>query len=187
MFRKMCLLNCCILLTTFVGGVSNAMYYIKPPIVYPHLVSSNFKKEIFCLALNMYHEARDQGTAGLIAVSAVVLNRVNDKRFPNTICEVIKQGPIRASWKGNGTFFPIKSKCQFSWWCDGKSDKPKNKKTFDYMIAAAKQILTRQIDVIDITDGATFYHADHITPSWAKSKQRTIEIEDHIFYRWKIK
>ena len=55
------------------------------------------------------------------------------------------------------------------------------------MIAVAKQILTRQIDVIDITDGATFYHADHITPSWAKSKQRTIEIEDHIFYRWKVK
>ena len=52
-----------------------------------------------CLALNMYHEARGQGTAGLFAVSAVVLNRVNDKRFPNSVCEVIEQGPIRESWK----------------------------------------------------------------------------------------
>ena len=52
-----------------------------------------------CLALNMYHEARSQGTAGLFAVSAVVLNRVNDKRFPNSVCEVIYQGPTRESWK----------------------------------------------------------------------------------------
>ena len=52
-----------------------------------------------CLALNMYHEARGQGTAGLFAVTAVVLNRVNDKRFPNSVCEVIEQGPIRESWK----------------------------------------------------------------------------------------
>ena len=47
-----------------------------------------------CLALNMYHEARNQGTAGILAVSAVVLNRVRDKRFPNSICEVIYQGPV---------------------------------------------------------------------------------------------
>ena len=65
---------------------------------------------IKCLALNMYHEARDQGTAGILAVSAVVLNRVRDKRFPNSICEVIYQGPIRESWKRNGTYFPVKNK-----------------------------------------------------------------------------
>ena len=51
-----------------------------------------------CLALNMYYEARNQGTAGAIAVTNVVLNRVNDERFPNTICEVVKQGPTRSSW-----------------------------------------------------------------------------------------
>ena len=39
-------------------------------------------------------------------------------------------------------------------------------------------------DVIDITDGATHYHADYVRPSWAKTKTKTIEIEDHIFYRW---
>jgi spore germination cell wall hydrolase CwlJ-like protein len=52
-----------------------------------------------CLAYNMYHEARGQGTAGIYAVSAVVLNRVNDRRFPNTVCEVVEQGPTRESWK----------------------------------------------------------------------------------------
>jgi len=58
-----------------------------------------------CLADNMYHEARGQGTAGLLAVSSVVINRVKDKRFPNTICEVVKQGPTRESWKKNGSLF----------------------------------------------------------------------------------
>ena len=53
------------------------------------------KLDAQCLALNMYHEARNQGSAGLLAVSSVVLNRVKDKRFPNTICEVIEQGPTR--------------------------------------------------------------------------------------------
>ena len=90
-------------------------------------MDKNKEESANCLALNMYYESRNQGTVGILGVTAVVYNRVNDKRFPNTICEVIKQGPIRASWKGNGTFFPIKNKCQFSWWCDGKSDKPKNK------------------------------------------------------------
>ena len=60
-------------------------------------VSDNRSKE--CLAMNMYHEARNQGTAGILAVSAVVFNRVNDSRFPNTICGVVEQGPTRASWK----------------------------------------------------------------------------------------
>ena len=52
-----------------------------------------------CLAYNMYHEARGQGTAGIYAVTAVVLNRVSDSRFPNTVCEVVEQGPTRESWK----------------------------------------------------------------------------------------
>ena len=51
--------------------------------------------EAQCLALNMYHESRDQGSAGLLGVSSVVLNRVKDERFPYTICEVVEQGPTR--------------------------------------------------------------------------------------------
>ena len=138
-----------------------------------------------CLALNMYHEARNQGTAGILAVSAVVLNRVKDQRFPNSICEVIYQGPVRESWKRNGTYFPIKHRCQFSWYCDGKSDTPHNKKQYQRLLALSEAILYKDMPTVDITDGALFYHADHITPGWAKTKQRTTEIGDHIFYRWK--
>ena len=140
-----------------------------------------------CLAKNMYFEARNQGIAGQLAVTSVVLNRVNDSRFPDTICEVIEQGPTRESWKKNGTYYPIKHKCQFSWYCDGKSDVPKDKKTYKRFLTISYAILYNDITFIDITDGALFYHADYVTPSWAKSKTRTVEIEDHIFYSWKPK
>ena len=53
------------------------------------------QEEISCMADNIYFEARNQGTAGWSAVASVTLNRVKDKRFPNTVCEVVKQGPTR--------------------------------------------------------------------------------------------
>ena len=72
-----------------------------------------------CLALNVYFEARNQLTKGQIAVANVTLNRVYDKRFPKTICDVVKQG----KYYGNS---PRRDKCQFSFWCDGQPNKPKN-------------------------------------------------------------
>ena len=137
-----------------------------------------------CLALNMYHEARGQGIAGELAVTAVVLNRVNDKRYPNTICEVVEQGPTRASWQDPKVRFPIKHRCQFSWFCDGKSDVPRNKKIYNKMFDLADAILGSEISFLDITGGATHYHADYVSPAWAKTKTKTVEIQDHIFYRW---
>ena len=148
---------------------------------------------IKCLALNMYHEARGGGTAGLFAVSAVVFNRVNDSRFPSSVCEVVKQGPTKESWKTRQledlpderrVYYPIKHKCQFSWYCDGKSDVPYNVKKYQEILDLAEAILYNEISFVDITDGALFYHADWVNPSWAKMKQRTTEIDDHIFYRW---
>ncbi len=154
--------------------------------------SINFPASAICLARNMYFEARNQGTAGIIAVTAVVLNRVKDKNFPNTVCEVVKEGPIRESWKTRNKhvwlstfrkYYPIKHRCQFSWYCDGKTDNPKDKKLFEKFLKLAKIILTNQISLIDITDGALYYHADTINPRWSKTKKRTAKINNHIFYR----
>ena len=151
-------------------------------------------RSVECLALNMYHEARNQGSAGLLAVSAVVLNRVKDPKFPSTICEVIEQGPTRESWKPRQTtdpndekFYPIKHPWQVSWYCDGKSDVPKQKETYKRLLTIAESIVYNKLPFIDITDGAVFYHADYVTPAWAKTKIKTVEIQDHIFYRWEIK
>ena len=83
--------------------------------------------------------------------------------------------------------YPIKNRCQFSWFCDGKSDKPRNKKIYNRMYGLADAILSNDLPFIDITGGATHYHADYVSPAWAKTKTRTVEIQDHIFYRWEVK
>ena len=70
----------------------------------------NYDDSAECLAKNIYYEARNQGTAGWMAVTAVVLNRVNDSRFPNTICEVVEQGPTRPSWKNANIKIPVKNR-----------------------------------------------------------------------------
>ena len=136
-----------------------------------------------CLALNTYHEAKNQSMIGQIAVAEVVMNRVQDKRFPNSICEVVKQGPTRPSWEDPKKEYPIKHRCQFSWYCDGKSDVPKNEKAWKKAQDYAYLVLYNRI-AIDVTEGATHYHATYVKPSWAKTKTRTTRIESHIFYRW---
>ena len=142
-------------------------------------------KEKECLALNIYHESRNQPLAGQIAVALVTLNRVNDERFPGSICEVVYQGPIRESWRKDGTFYPIKHKCQFSWWCDGKSDEVTQPKYYKEIQSLVELIMHRgKINILDFTDGALFYHATYVKPGWAKMKTRTAKIEDHIFYKW---
>ena len=150
-------------------------------------------KEVECLAKNMYYEARNQGTAGKLAVTNVVLNRLKDKRFPNTICGVVKQGPTRESWKTKKDknlpdeeriYYPIRHKCQFSWYCDGASDEPKNEEKYQEAYLLSLTIVDKKFHLIDITDGALFYHADYVRPAWARTKHRTTEIGDHNFYTW---
>ena len=132
-----------------------------------------------CLALNTYHEAKNQSMVGQIAVAEVVMNRVADSRYPNTVCEVVKQGP-----KYKGSDVPVRHKCQFSWFCDGKSDEPKrDSKEWRMAQEYARIVLSGRI-VLDVTEGATHYHATYVKPSWAKTKTRTTRIEKHIFYRW---
>ena len=136
-----------------------------------------------CLALNTYHEAKNQSMIGQIATAQVVMNRVEDSRYPNTVCEVVKQGPTRPSWKDPSKRIPVKHRCQFSWYCDGKSDIPKNRKAWKKAQDYAYLVLNNRIR-IDVTEGATHYHATYVKPSWAKTKTRTTRIETHIFYRW---
>ncbi len=136
-----------------------------------------------CLALNTYHEAKNQSLVGQIATAQVVMNRVADDRYPNTICEVVKQGPTRPSWEDPAKEYPIKHRCQFSWYCDGKPDVPKNEKAWRKAQDVAFLVLYNKIN-LDVTEGATHYHATYVKPAWAKTKTRTTKIEKHIFYRW---
>jgi Cell wall hydrolyses involved in spore germination len=131
-----------------------------------------------CLAKNIYFEARNQSHLGQIAVTHVVLNRIVDYRYPDTACEVVQQGPTHTSG------FPKRHKCQFSWYCDGLSDIPKNDELWEQAQAIAFQSVTMYETNGDLTNGATHYHAKNVYPYWASSKQRIMRVDDHIFYRW---
>ena len=143
--------------------------------------------ESFCLAQNVYFEARNQPLAGQMAVISVTVNLMNDKRFPNTICVVVYEGPHRPSWKDQTVMIPVKNHCQFSWYCDGKSDRIHDMETFNRIFELTTGVVDGSYTIADITEGATHYHADYVEPAWAKTKTKTIEIEDHIFYRWEVK
>ena len=143
--------------------------------------------QIKCIADNIYWEARNQSVRGMIAVGLVTENRVRDTRFPDTYCEVIKQGPHRPSWRDKSVLIPIKNRCQFSWYCDGKSDviPHYDKDVYDVATDIATKIFYGPYLLLgDFTDGATFYHADYVYPAWAKVKIKTIKVGRHIFYKW---
>ena len=77
---------------------------------------------------------------------------------------------------------PIKNQCQFSWYCDGKSDKARQKKSWELGLRVANGVYYGNID--DFVEGATHYHAHYVQPSWAETKTYITRIDDHIFYRW---
>ena len=135
--------------------------------------------EAYCLAQNMYFEAGNQPVAGKIAVSQVVINRTNHMNYPSTICGVVYDAKYRENWKGN--FVPIRHQCQFSWFCDGKSDDPEDSKTWIQCLTLARNII--QGEYGDITEGATHYHNVYVNPYWADSLNETVRINEHIFYK----
>ena len=133
---------------------------------------------IMCLALNVYHEARDQPFIGQVAVAQVVMNRVYDDRYPDHPCEVVFQGPTY-SWKPD---FPVRNRCQFSWYCDGKSDKVYDEDAYRQALTIAHGVYYDDLD--DFVEGATHYHATYVLPEWAESKTPVVQIGQHMFYRW---
>lgn len=126
--------------------------------------------EIQCLALNVYFEARSESIEGQYAVGHVVMNRVAHSGFPNSICGVVKQGGEEP-----------RNRCQFSWWCDGRSDKPANHKVWLKSLSRAYDIYLGQVN--DPTQGALWYHADYVSPRWSKYLTMVTKIGQHLFYQ----
>ncbi len=129
-------------------------------------------RQLTCLALNIYHEARGEPTAGQYAVAEVTMNRVASPRYPGSICEVVYQqnwDRLRGRYVG-----------AFSW------------TEFDVKPAIKKKEWLRAVNIAEDVyhqrqqpklDGALFYHARSIKPSWARKKTPVARIGRHIFYR----
>ncbi|WP_119459158.1 cell wall hydrolase [Rhodospirillaceae bacterium SYSU D60014] len=126
-------------------------------------------REVECLALNIYFEARSEPETGKRAVAHVVMNRVADPRFPDDVCAVVQQG---GEWP--------RHRCQFSWWCDGQSDEPTDRRAWVRSKALAQQVYWARS--ADPTNGALWYHADYVAPSWGQVLAQAGKIGRHIFY-----
>lgn len=146
----------------------------------PKVYASDPNNDAYCLAKNIYFEAGNQPLAGKLAVAHVVKNRMESWQFPDTYCDVIYDAKEwRTSWTGN--VIPKLGMCQFSWFCDGKSDEPKDSKTWEVCLQIAQSFIKEE--QIDITEGAMWYHADYILPYWAEHLNNTVYINNHIFYK----
>ncbi|WP_220747839.1 cell wall hydrolase [Jannaschia sp. AI_61] len=122
-----------------------------------------------CLAEAIYFEARGEPIPGQVAVAEVILNRVDSKRYPNTICRVVNQGTGRLH------------ACQFSYTCDGIPEAVSERGAW----ARAGKIARLLMDGAPraLTGNATHYHADYVSPYWAKVYPKTAQVGRHIFYR----
>jgi len=156
------------------------------------LYEENVYPQAYCLALNMYYETRGSNLADMAAVSDVVLNRVQDARYPNTICEVIYDAIMKERWEtkqhkdlpdSERKYIPVRNQCQFSWYCDGKPDEPRNIALFNKSLELA-YYMTKMKKYRGISEGATHYHATYVSPGWRKDFTRIGRIGSHIFYRW---
>ncbi len=171
------LLGMCILIAKPGKGteypIENTVEIYRKPVENAH---------IRCLAEAIYFEARGESVRGQRAVGSVIRNRVADPTFPSTICGVVYQSQTRPS-RSKVFRVPIKHKCQFSYFCDGKPETIKEKKVF-------KQIHRLAVDLFhnpmyDVTNGATFYHAEYVSPAWKQHMKLTVIIGQQMYYaRW---
>lgn len=135
-----------------------------------------FHEQLNCLTEAIYFESRGEDFIGQLAVANVILNRVQHVKFPDTVCEVVHEGRY---WKKN----PVKNQCQFSYWCDGKSEQMQDRIALDQ----AKYIATLSLAGARIQnlENVLYYHASYIRPYWINYVKRVEKIGMHIFYRSK--
>ena len=170
-----------IIVTTILGfsvALANFQTPNMPYKAYYNNLTADTKKEIECLAENIYFEAAYEPDKGKVAVAFVTLNRVKSKHFENDICGVVKQ--------------KTGSVCQFSWYCE---DRPKamslgkvltnsNSPLYNDIRNIAIYVYANYERLEDPTKGALFYHADYVNPGW-RNMERTAVIGRHIFYNRK--
>jgi spore germination cell wall hydrolase CwlJ-like protein len=134
-----------------------------------HLLLADVNNQVKCLAEAMYFEARGEDILGQYAVAEVILNRVDSDDFPNSVCKVVSEGATKLN------------ACQFSYNCDGKPEYVNDSRSYKRILKLSNMLYGGTARVL--TDGATFYHAKTVTPSWITQMKKTSEIGRHIFYK----
>jgi spore germination cell wall hydrolase CwlJ-like protein len=131
------------------------------------------KKELECMAINVYREAANEPIEGRIAVAQVTMNRVNHPSFPNDVCSVVYQKSVVMT----------QVVCQFSWYCDSAHrTRPIHQALYQESYEVAKKVLLENFRLKSLED-ALYYHADYVNPRWRL--ERIDKIGTHIFYKEK--
>jgi len=141
---------------------------------YSSLTESD-RRQVECLAQNIYYEARGENQDGHVAVALVTMNRSLSKLYPNNVCNVVRE--------------KLGKTCQFTWWCDSKLRSKatlynytrQEKKVYEEIRDLALHVYVNRDQIEDFTGGAIFYHANYVNPRWKYKK--TAQIGKHIFYK----
>lgn len=180
------LIPACLYFGSFKSNDPEVVPEVVPEIVYLDIYEYEYpktdieilgKENFKCLVLNAYYEARGESRALITAVTMVVLNRSMHDFFPTKICDIIKQTKLDA----HGDI--ILNQCQFSWYCDGKSDYPRDNRAYGRVEYTTEQAVSKWFDGKDISNGATHFHSTKVNPDWANDFTRVAMIDNHIFYK----
>jgi spore germination cell wall hydrolase CwlJ-like protein len=128
------------------------------------------EKEQACLANGIYFEARGESVRGQAAVAQVILNRVRNPAYPNSICGVVYQND---NWL---------NRCQFSFACDGRKKRIESPANYKVAQDVAMAVTAGKIFIPEV-GSSTHYYANYVHPGWARTMQKMTKIGLHIFYR----
>lgn len=157
------------------NGIELAGLAIANQSARPRRYNTISERQLRCLAEGMYFEARGEPMRGQLAVGRVILNRVQSRSYPDTICDVVYQNDH------------MHNRCQFSFACDGKPDVIAERTVWKHVQGYAAWLLATDLEgsdyqVLASLAAATHYHADYVRPRWAKFFELTARIGRHIFY-----
>jgi len=139
--------------------------------VFKPATAEDRRRALRCLTQGIYYEAALEPTEGQEAVAQVILNRVRDPNYPNSVCGVVFEGAERTTG------------CQFSFTCDGALAQAPVGWAWNRARLVAERALAGAVSARVGT--ATHYHADYVHPWWAPTLNKLTQIGAHIFYRWK--
>ena len=128
--------------------------------------------ELKCLATAIYFEARGEPEDGQLAVAQVVINRLKNPAYPDTICGVVYQNKNK------------RNRCQFSFACDGIPERVTEKKAWDQANEIAKAVISGNEYLTEVGH-STHYHATYVYPHWAPRMKKNTKIGLHVFYQFK--
>jgi len=123
-----------------------------------------------CLTAGIYFEARGENLKGQAAVAQVILNRVRNPAYPDTICGVVYQND---HWR---------NRCQFSFACDGIRDRVASQSHWAMARDVGMAVTAGKIFIPEV-GSSTHYHATYVHPRWAGTMEKMKKIGLHVFYR----